>query len=252
MKKLETNDWLVLNNIIYKIHTTTECDVMRKNLLEQLRMVISFDSADFYLSNPTGREGLFFPVAYNCENVTAAAFDSFDYSRGIMYSGKAMVYRETDIISDEKRIETEYYNNVYKPNSWHYSLQMILGYKKEFVGVITFYRTIGKMDFEYDDIFKLDMIKDHLSYRIHSELKYSKEIENKYTVTKASNEYNLTKREELVLGFLMQGLDNQAICDQITISNNTLKKHILNLYKKLGIKNRVQLFKMIREHDQKE
>ncbi|WP_396426541.1 helix-turn-helix transcriptional regulator [Lentilactobacillus hilgardii] len=39
------------------------------------------------------------------------------------------------------------------------------------------------------------------------------------------------------------------MCDQLYITNNTLKKHILNVYRKLGINNRVQLFKMVRESE---
>lgn len=46
----------------------------------------------------------------------------------------------------------------------------------------------------------------------------------------------------------MQGLPNDVICGQLTITNNTLKKHILNIYKKLSIRNRTQLFKMVREY----
>ena len=34
MKNLETSDWLVLNNIIYKIYTTEDIMIMRNNLLE--------------------------------------------------------------------------------------------------------------------------------------------------------------------------------------------------------------------------
>ena len=47
----------------------------------------------------------------------------------------------------------------------------------------------------------------------------------------------------------MDGRDNAAICEELAISVNTLKKHILNIYRKLGIKNRVQLFKMIKEKE---
>lgn len=88
---------------------------------------------------------------------------------------------------DEKRVETEYYKKVYKPNNWHYSLQMIMAREKEFVGVITLYRTLGK--------------------------------------------------------------DNYEISSELTITENTLKKHILNIYRKLGIKNRVQMFKLIKEKE---
>ena len=104
-----------------------------------------------------------------------------------MYNGKTIIYRETDIMPDEKRVETEYYKKVYKPNNWHYSLQMIMAREKEFVGVITLYRTLGK--------------------------------------------------------------ENYEISSELTITENTLKKHILNIYRKLGIKNRVQMFKLIKEKE---
>ena len=50
MKNFETNDWLVLNSIIYKIYTTNDFDGMRRQFLEQIKTVIDFDSADFYLA----------------------------------------------------------------------------------------------------------------------------------------------------------------------------------------------------------
>lgn len=50
MKTLETNDWMVMNNIIYQLYTTEEPEKMREGLLEQLKLVLDFDSADFYLA----------------------------------------------------------------------------------------------------------------------------------------------------------------------------------------------------------
>lgn len=37
MKTLETNDWIILNTIIYKVYTMEDFDEMRKELLEQLK-----------------------------------------------------------------------------------------------------------------------------------------------------------------------------------------------------------------------
>ena len=73
--------------------------------------------------------------------------------------------------------------------------------------------------------------------------------DHKITVSEAVRRYELTRREHTVLKRLLAGEDNAQICEQLMISENTLKKHILNLYRKLGIKNRVQLFKMIREKE---
>lgn len=249
MRTLDTNDWILLNSIIYKIYTVENIDEMREQFLEQMKMLIDYDSADFLLASPDGENKLVSPVLFNCEEDMSIAYDEIDYSRGILYSGKTLIYRETDIIDEAKRVETDYYKKVYKTNKWHYSLQMVLARKKEFVGVVTFYRTIGKDDFVYDDIFILDLLKDHLAFRLFQQKKSGDLISEKLTVTAATTKFNLTRREETILRLLMEGRDNSTICESLVISENTLKKHILNLYRKMGINNRVGLFKMIREKE---
>lgn len=250
MKTLETNDWMVLNSIIYKIYTTDNFNDMRSELLNQLKMLLDFDSADFFLAAKDGSNHLVEPVFFNCSENNSSVFDELDYSRGIMYSsGKSMVYRETDIISDEKRMQTEYYKRVYRPNHWHYSLQLILGKEKEFLGVVTFYRNLGKENFQYNDIFLLDMLKDHLAYRLSRNKQTHGSTQEKMTVSEAAEKFDLTKREQTILKMLMEGKDSNELGEELSISINTLKKHILNIYRKLGVKNRVQLFKMIKEKE---
>lgn len=249
MRKLETNDWIILNNIIYKIYTTDDFDEMRSDLLERLKMIIDYDSADFFLASKEEGRLLCSPITYNCDLDLSEMYENIDYSRGIMLSGKMLIYRESDIMSDEVRVETEYYQKVYKPNNWHYALQVIIARHKEFLGTITFYRTIGKENFHYDDIFILDMLKDHLAYRLE---KYTLGLETsieKLSITETIDKYDLSKKEALVLKELMSGRDNNAVCEELFITTNTLKKHILNIYRKLGIKNRVQLFKMVKEKE---
>lgn len=250
MKTLETNDWIILNTIIYKVYTMEDFDEMRKELLEQLKLLVDFDSADFYLASVEDEKKLDRPVMYNCDSNLSEEYEELDYSRGIMLSGKSLIYRETDIISDESRVEMEYYKKVYKPNNWHYSLQVVIAKDHHFLGTITFYRTIGKENFKYDDIFVLDMLKDHLAYRMEKHQRRVGEEGEKLTVTQAVEQYGLTRREDTILRNLMQEKENPVICEELTISTNTLKKHILNIYRKLGIRNRVQLFKMIREHEE--
>ena len=249
MKKMETNDWIMLNNIIYKIYTTENFDDMRYEILDQLKMVLDFDSADFYMASREEGKLLCDPVTYNCDIDLSEMYEDLDYSRGIVASGKMLIYRETDIISDEARVQTDYYQKVYKPNNWHYALQMVIARNKKFLGAITFYRTIGKENFLYDDIFVLDMLKDHLAYRLEQFYKSEEAGMDKITVTEAVVKYDLTKREHMILKQLMSGKDHAQICEELVISSNTLKKHILNIYRKMGIKNRVQLFKMVKEFE---
>lgn len=249
MNTLQTNDWLILNSIIYEIYTTADFDGMRKKFLEQMKMLIDFDSADFYLVAMDGADWLRAPVTYHCDEGLADIYNTMEAGRAVMHSGKCIVYRETDMLSDESRVQTEYYKKVYKPNNWHYSLKMILAYEKESLGVVTLYRNIGKNDFSHEEVFLVDTLKEHMAYRLWKQKQSRLQFGEKLTVSAATEKFGLTRQEHNILQLLMEGKDNNFICDYLSISINTLKKHILNIYRKLGIRNRVQLFKKIREKE---
>ena len=73
------------------------------------------------------------------------------------------------------------------------------------------------------------MLKDHLAYRMEKHQRRAGEKGEKLTVTQAVEQYGLTRREDTILRNLMQGKENPVICEELTISTNTLKnifKHI--------------------------
>jgi LuxR family transcriptional regulator, maltose regulon positive regulatory protein len=50
----------------------------------------------------------------------------------------------------------------------------------------------------------------------------------------------LSPREIEVLNTLIDGLSNKEIGEKLFISVSTVKTHIINIYSKLGVKNRVE------------
>ena len=50
----------------------------------------------------------------------------------------------------------------------------------------------------------------------------------------------LTKRELQIITFLAMGASNQQIAKQLFVSENTVKTHLHNIFKKIEVKNRVQ------------
>lgn len=54
---------------------------------------------------------------------------------------------------------------------------------------------------------------------------------------------SLTNREMEILTLIAMGLTNKKIADQLVISENTLRTHVRNLYRKLGVNNRTQAMK---------
>jgi DNA-binding CsgD family transcriptional regulator/PAS domain-containing protein len=61
--------------------------------------------------------------------------------------------------------------------------------------------------------------------------------------------YKLTRREIEIIQQLLSGQTNQEIAEALFISLNTAKRHISNIYIKMGIYNKVQLLNMVQNFE---
>jgi len=63
-----------------------------------------------------------------------------------------------------------------------------------------------------------------------------------------SEEVGLTKREKTLLKAVAKGLSNQAIGKELWISEQTVKFHLRNIYRKLGVTSRTEAARYAYEH----
>jgi ATP/maltotriose-dependent transcriptional regulator MalT len=61
--------------------------------------------------------------------------------------------------------------------------------------------------------------------------------------SKQLTKLGLSKREYEILQLITDGLSNQQIADKLFISENTIKKHISNLFLKLDVERRTEAVK---------
>ena len=59
----------------------------------------------------------------------------------------------------------------------------------------------------------------------------------------------LTPRELDVLQWMVKGLSNKEIAEQLFISDKTVKIHVSNIFKKLGVKSRSQAIIYAIQHE---
>ena len=60
-------------------------------------------------------------------------------------------------------------------------------------------------------------------------------------------QYNISRREQEVLELVCAGRTNQEISELLFISLQTVKDHVSRIYKKTGVRNRVQLITLLRD-----
>jgi len=250
---LTKNELYIFNTLVHQIYSCSENKTMRKQLMSKLSHFLSFDAASFYLSSYSDDQKLCSPVLYNLDKkfgeTYLSQYETLDYSKGLMFTGRSMVYRESDIIPDEKRVRTDYYQLFYAPYSFHDSLHLSIAHQERFLGILSLFQKKEKGQYRHEDIEKLGLLTSHLETRLYQDLKRESKHSNKLSLREATETFHLTKRESKVVRYLLDGLESDEICEKMFITNNTLKKHILNVYRKLGINNRVQIFKMIRERE---
>jgi DNA-binding CsgD family transcriptional regulator len=230
-----------------------DCAKMRRSFLELIKLLIPYDVATFYLSDHGSDHLLGHPVGVNVGEEALQEytdeFEEIDYTRWVFISAKGMAYRETDLFPDPVREETALYKKMYAPNNLHYSAQLSLVLGDVFLGIISLYRSRAGEDFSEKDLFILDMVKDHLSLRLFRESNVdisAAPTGKKLSLPAYAEQFKLTQRESEVFYLLFDELTDEQICGQLFIGFNTLKKHILSIYKKAGVKSRLQLFKSVK------
>lgn len=243
---LETSEWIVLNSIIYKMYSIDDMDTMRENVVAALKNLIDFQGCCFFLSSTNGAS-VESPVIINGEKNSLMSYMNnymqMDYGSGIFMTGKNFVYRESDIMPEQDRIRTEYYQKIYRPNNWHYSLHMNLSHEQNFVGSLSLFRNSGQPDFSQKDIFVLEMLKDMLALRLFQYLK--SRGSKKTSFEEITGKSMLTQKETEVLKGILQGKDSRELCEELYITQNTLKKHFNSIYQKTGINSKAKLIQQI-------
>lgn len=77
----------------------------------------------------------------------------------------------------------------------------------------------------------------------------SKITTNNIKVVAEANKNAISLREKDVIELIISGMKNKEIGAKLYISENTVKKHISNIFQKLNVKNRVALIEKVRQLD---
>lgn len=243
------NNIILLNDIILKIYTTKDFEEMRKSVLSSLRFFIPNTGSVFYLASKdepyklTGRLGIGTPE--KILDLYLKDFQEYDKTIWQYSTPVAKAYNDSAFIQNEANQKTEFYQKIYAPQKIFYQATLTIIHDGIFLGIIAVFRTKDEGDFLQDELFKLELLAVHLGVRLYQNF-------NTFTIIKdhrpdletLQNFYHLTLRESEVFYSIMNENKNIEICRNLCISQNTLKKHLMNIYKKLNVNSRIELFQL--------
>lgn len=94
---------------------------------------------------------------------------------------------------------------------------------------------VGRYWIEGQNISNVVQVVERLSHTVRKELA-------------PANRYQLTAREIEIIGLITQGSMNRDIAQSLAISEQTVKRHLTNIFNKVGMSNRLELALFAIEH----
>lgn len=244
---MDNNTLQLLNNTIYQIYNIEDFDSMKREILRSLKLMIPNKCGSILMAGSGSMYSLADPVCdpekYKEMEERYIVHENRDSSSWILHKNRTVILKISELMSDAEREKTDVYRNCFAPYGLHYSLDMTITYRGELLGDVTLYRGREEEDFSDDDVMLMMLLSDHLNARFYSN-KYGKRTVQESGIGQIGeliSQYSLTKREAEVLNLIFHNKDNIDICEELFISENTLKKHLHNLYRKTGVSGRVQL-----------
>lgn len=249
---MEKNDFLLINEIIYHIHTCESLEELQLTILSQTKFIIPFsyaslitveidpDTKEILHSNP-----ICLPESFASLEEAWIQQSSQDPSLWLSHAPESMVIRESEILGEENRLASPIYQKIYQRYNIFDILQMNVAYHHQVMALLSFYRTRVDGAFTDQEAFFLRSLRNHINYAYY---KMSQRAAAGQTTARSMEEiardFGLTKREEEILSLVFQDLNNEEILEKLTISKHTLLKHLQNLYRKCDVSSRWDLLKL--------
>lgn len=240
-----------LNHIIYNLYHFDCFDEMILQMVEDLKIVVPNCCACMYLIDAEEGKRLqktvCLPVEYEGLETETFCKDNNAIPYWLARKRQTAILQGSEMIESEEFAHSEYYKQHFEPYGVFYSIYVILASHDTTLGMLALYRKQEEQDFDDEDYFWLEMLSGHLKQRLYQEWKKNHDKE-KVDRNLLQNPFGFTFRELEIMHHILQGKPNAIITKELSITQNTLKKHLQNMYRKAGVKSRLQLIIEFRDY----
>lgn len=244
---LKESEWNTINNILSELYTIDDINTLSQKLMKIIRMLIPYTKGWFLLlddeQNIINSKSYFNGFEKDAQESYINKYFDDDYIKYLYeFATETTVYRDSDLLENDIRSNTEFYKNFLEPENVIYGCGIMTIHNNRITAFFNLFRDQKSGDFSAKDLYILNILKKHLENMVHKISVLNRdEILAEKNLNEFSKKFGLTAREQEVLVLVNNGKSNQEISDELVISLSTVKKHIYNLFCKTGVSNRRQL-----------
>ncbi len=131
-----------------------------------------------------------------------------------------------------KRIDT----GVFRKEKWIFVFLALLNLVLSFV--------LKSLPFIF--IISISILIYHIFYKFYFSSPISKTEKN--LTEDFIKDFSITKREQEIIIALLDGKSNKELAETLFVSEKTIESHLANIYRKVGVKNRLELFSRLKNN----
>lgn len=250
MTSISEHDWNMINSILLEVYSLSDIKDITNKFLNLVRVLIPYSQAYFIVFDKNQEinceKSSFYNVTEENKNKYINYFYNIDYVSYIFNFSQPITFKDTDIMTDDLREKTEFYQGFLLPQNIPYGGGILFVKEDMILGLFNLFRSKELGDITQRELSILGIIKDHLNNILSSIIKSKTDYEIKNIKAKYLKQYNLSKRETEILKLLINGSSNNEISEILCISTSTVKKHVYNIFNKIGINSRLELIKFVK------
>ena len=243
---LKEKDWQMINELLLDIYACSNERALRRKVLEQLGETFSLKASFFDIySLYRGKNSYHDPISLNITGADLKRYyDEFigkDYMNWLMnQSDKLLVYRDSDFLQQNIIQKTELYEKWMQPLGLEYVMCANIINDRVIYGSMTLIRDRQTGNFTDREMEITRILSEHIALRMHH--LYPSGFSYKST---DKEPYGLTDREKEIVNALLKGDMITEIAEALCISENTVNRHIANIYNKTRTHSRLELVNLL-------
>jgi DNA-binding CsgD family transcriptional regulator len=229
------------------------------------------ESRSFKSDNRNLYEDKYYPILYKDSfyQLSPLLKEATSSSKTVLKFGESISIRDWE--------RSDFYNNFMLPQNLFWELFLTLRWKNNLEGMITLWRSKKQPDYEDKEVLKAARLASHLGVVVHNirlvsqintreshflsadeadgegllwlDRKFTPSLSNltdeQKLETAFQTRFQLSRRELDVIYYLIKGLSDNEIGEKLYISRQTVHTHTKNIYKKLGAKSRIELYRRV-------